>query len=530
MRALTAAIFAASLIASGCAHRPAAPTGASVAPPASEPVSQTAALAAAHEQVRRGCYDCLRAALDGYVGLLDDPQLAPAAREGAVRSALLLAVRENELGMVDGGYLNRARQLLGPPAEAPLDLLSLAEIADLLATGPAGGSRAAMSDRQLKSMLQLAQTQEQWSGQLRARVPEDLVASYLWVGVVCGPYGSRAPGRDTREDVIGPLLSVPLIAYKHWTACGVSDREPLEALVAADPGFREVDYFLGLFALGSQRHVEPNLDLADAHFTAATSWREAWPSAGLALAQVAMLEEDFPRAFELFDRTLAIAPEDPEALVGLVRSLTYQDRHSEAIAAADRLLASGRNPGDAHYWRALNLARLKQYDAAWDDIEKASAAMANADVPKLAGIIAMNRREMAVARQRLELAQRRRRGDCETGFYLQSILAEQREWDAVASIAADSAACFQSQEALLQQELDALRAGEAPDARRLRQIARRDDQRASYARMRESAWFNAAVANFNLARRPEAALFAQKLADHEYFGERARALLDRLKH
>lgn len=529
MRLSTLAFIAASLLAAHCAHRPPAPLDNGPRRASNAPVPQRATLADAHAQVRQGCYDCLREALASYVAALDDPQLSREAREGAVRTALLLAVRENELGLVDSGYLTQARDLAGPAAQAPVDLLGLIELAELLATGPVGGSRAAMTDGQLKSMLQLARTQDQWGMTLRARVPQDLVASYFWVGLVCGPYGSRAPTREAREDALGMLIESPLIAYKHWTACGVLDQEPLERLVAADPRFREIDYFLGQHALGAQRHVEPNLDLAEAHFTAAYEWRATWPSAIVALANVAMLVEDFPRALELFTQALALVPEDPEALTGVVRALTYQDRHVEAIAAADRLLASGRNPGDAHYWRALNLARLLEYDRAWDDIEKASAGLANAEVPKLAGIIAMNRREFTVARQRLELAQRRRRGDCETGFYLQSILAEQREWDSVARMAADAAACFEGQEAQVRHELETLRASDVQDARRARQVARREQQLVSDARMRTFAWFNAAVANFNLARAPEAALFAQKLTDHEYFGERARALLDRLQ-
>ncbi|MGE3517588.1 MAG: hypothetical protein AB7J63_01425 [Vicinamibacterales bacterium] len=308
MRAFTHAFVATTVLAVGCAHLPAAPAAPEAGEGARRHASWQQTLAAAHDQLRRGCYDCLREALAGYRAAIDDPGLTEEARGWAVRTALLLAVRENEIGLVDGGYLALARELAGPAADAPVDLLGFIELAELVATGPVGGSRAAVTDGQLKAMLQLAQTQERWEGLLRPRAGDDVVASYLWIAVVCGPYGSRLAGRDAREEALGGLLDVPLIAYKHRTACGVSDPAPLEELVAADPRFREIDYYLGLVALGSQRHVEPNLDLAEAHFSAAQAWREDWPSVLLALANVAMLVEDFPRALDLFDRVVALAP------------------------------------------------------------------------------------------------------------------------------------------------------------------------------------------------------------------------------
>src|SRR4029079_2778565 len=108
-------------------------------------------------------------------------------------------------------------------------------------------------------------------------------------------------------------------------------------------------------------------------------------------------------AFDFYSRTLALSTDDPDALAGTIRALTYSNRHAEAIAAADRRLATGRNPGEARYWRAMNLARLKRDEEAWNDVEQAARSLANADVPKLAGILAINRRDFGVARQRLEL-------------------------------------------------------------------------------------------------------------------------------
>ena len=47
--------------------------------------------------------------------------------------------------------------------------------------------------------------------------------------------------------------------------------------------------------------------------------------------------------------------------------------------------------------------------------------------------------------------------------------------------------------------------------------------------MTATSWFDLAVASYNLSRKTEARQFAEKVADDEQFGERARELLTRLK-
>ena len=150
-------------------------------------------------------------------------------------------------------------------------------------------------------------------------------------------------------------------------------------------------------------------------------------------------------------------------------------------------------------------------------------------VVALAGILAINRRDMTTARQRLELARVRRRTDCETLFYLQTVLAEQRDWEAAVNMSAEAGACFEKEEASIEEELAVVRSSEMVADRRARLIARREQQLASDARMRATSWFNAAAASFNLARKDEARRYAQKVADDALFGERARTLLERIK-
>ncbi len=529
---LTALIVAATIgaLAAGCSRAP-APTVQPQAPATHTTLAHDRRdqLLLADEMLRRGCYDCLRDALAAYEALQGDGEFGTRAREAAVRTALLLAVRETELGLSHGGYIEHARHLLGPVEQASPELPGLVEIAEMMVNGPVGFTRTAGTDSQIAAMLTTARSQNQWASILRNLMPQDLTASYLWLSLACGPYASTFPDHDQRDALLQNLAVIPLFAFKFATACGLTTSEPLEAMLAIEPRFGELNYHLGLFALGGETGMPPDLDAADARFRDAYAWRQDWPTLTLAIANVAMSAEDFPRAFEFYDFTLSLAKDEPDALTGIIRALTYSDRHAEAIAQADRLIGTGRNVGEAQYWRAMNFARLKDDGQAWTAIEDAAKSLVNADVPKLAGIIAINRRDWATARQRLELAAARRRFDCETAYYLQAVLAEQRDWEATAFVASDAGACFDTDESVIQQELAVVRASQMAADRRARLVARREAQLVSNARMRATAWFNAAAANFNLARAVEARRFAEKVAGDTFYGDRARSLLDRLK-
>src|SRR5215211_7883433 len=98
-----------ALAVSACAHPK----------PVTPPDLHTGRLAAAAAQVRAGCLECLIAAYREYDALRALPATVDAATIGAVRAAALIALRERELGMLDEGYLQRARDAAASPANVP---------------------------------------------------------------------------------------------------------------------------------------------------------------------------------------------------------------------------------------------------------------------------------------------------------------------------------------------------------------------------------------------------------------------------
>ena len=109
------------------------------------------------------------------------------------------------------------------------------------------------------------------------------------------------------------------------------------------------------------------------------------------------------------------------------------------------------------------------------------------------------------------------------------MLAEQAVWTRTADVLIETGRCLDAGERNLADEIERIRASDDPPARKARQIARREQQIAAGRRMMATSSFNVAVAYYNLGKKAEARQFAEKVAEDEQFGERARDLLTRLR-
>jgi tetratricopeptide (TPR) repeat protein len=525
-RVLLLSVLASAVLAvSGCARLPVA------AAPSSPPAGPTTSdrLAAADGLVRQGCLDCLLDAYREYDTLRNGGSDGERATLAAIRTGALIALRERELGLVDSGYLAKARELAGSMPAPPSSLIELLDIADALPYGSPAARPPAVQERRL-----LLQVSRDW---LTAPEPPAGLAAhqelfgYVWLALACD-VGSGSIRADNARAGLGAMRDFPLLIFKFTTACDRRNPASLGDLLAREPRFTEVNYYLGIAALSGQsqpsRPGRPDLDEANSRMQAAYEWRPDWPALTVMLGNIAMTAEDFEGALTFYQQTLALVPDQPDAMIGSVRSLTALERHREAMAVADGLIAAGRYPGDARYWRALNEVHLSRFEEAWADIELATALLVNADVPKLAGIVAINRQEYDVARRRLEEASGRRPADCEVGFYLQIAQSELRAWADAAATATGAGACFDREEAQLRGEIDELRTSDTIEARRNRLIASRELRIATNERMRAACWFNAAAALFNVGERDRARVYAEKVVEDDRFGERARDLMSRL--
>src|SRR5262249_25565427 len=139
------------------------------------PVGPTPAIrmAAADVEVRAGCLDCLERALERYLALKSDQTVGQTATQSAARVALLIAVRENELGLLDSGRVQQARDLAPQSSES---FTTLMEVADALASKPRGASRSPSTDAENRASVAISRNQTRWVLALRRLTPDDLVA------------------------------------------------------------------------------------------------------------------------------------------------------------------------------------------------------------------------------------------------------------------------------------------------------------------------------------------------------------------
>jgi len=278
----------------------------------------------------------------------------------------------------------------------------------------------------------------------------------------------------------------------------------------------------------ADRDAAMRLHVADRRFEEAYAWRTQWPSLTQSIANVAMTAEDFERSLSFYNQTLELEPHAVDAMLGKARALTYLGRNHEAIAATDALIADRWFVGDARYWRALNESELDLNEEAWVDVEAAAKLLVNAQVPKLAGLIAYRRQQLELARAKFDESHTRNPTDCETTFYLGVVLAEQRAWGRTADVLNEAATCLEGNDKAYNEEIALIQASGDPPALKAAKIGRREQYIAKARRQIATSWFDIAVAYYNLARRSEARQFAEKVAADEQFGERARDLMARL--
>lgn len=483
-------------------------------------------IAAADALVREGCLDCLIDAFKEYDALRTRSVAADAAINGAVEAATLIALRERELGLLDASFLDRAHELAHASIALEATYNPFFEIIEAMPARWTVGQGAISDDRGLAAIQKAYRNRDAWLTLLRGRAEQDAVSAYLWLAFNCAaPTAGINPGDIPRWIALtGAWSDSPLIKYRAAT-CGGYDRASLTQLVDSNTRFVEIDYFLAFTATRVGK-----LDEAAALLQNAYDWRPRWPAVTLQMAGVYLTAEEFDKSHEFYERTLAMAPTFADALLGDVKALTYAGRHDEALTTVDRLLALEHwYIGDARYWRALNEAQLARNDEAWVDVELAAKLVYNAEVPKLAGIVAYRRHELDVSRAKFEESRARNPADCEVGFYLEIVEAEQQRWSPVADVAPASAACFDSQEAELRHQIDDIRKKAMPEERQARLIAKRQQTIANNARMRAACWFNAAVASFNLKKPDDARRYGGKVADDEQFRQRIKDLLLRLR-
>jgi tetratricopeptide (TPR) repeat protein len=193
------------------------------------------------------------------------------------------------------------------------------------------------------------------------------VADYLALAIDCED--ARARREVDAAEVAARHGGVGLIGFR-LALCAMGPNTPAR-LRAADSRWVDSLFFEGRAEMTRRPIAE--VAKAEALFREA---REAFPESNaivLALGAARNALSQYETALGDFDSVISREPQHRDALLGRVMSLSYLERHTEAIATATRIIELGTwLMGDAYYWRAWNRFQLKELDPAGADAEQAT--------------------------------------------------------------------------------------------------------------------------------------------------------------
>jgi len=432
------------------------------------PPNFTAESAKADALRNEGCYTCLKEALSIYEKQLTQKAPLPDAAAKAFDAALLIAIREKDLGIPAEESMTRARRLVIPSRAVVLDA---AELIVGETSGLDPEQRALVTGRN-RPALGMDNPRRR---ALDALPPVDVTAKYVALTIDCEQ--QKLIESVDLKALTAVYAGVQLMQFRLAT-CGRPAGPDVSQLRASDARWTDTLYWEG------RRELVASLGQA-IDFSKALGFfgqgREAFPPSltlAMAWSNVNLSGEEFAAALSGFDEVLAKYPTHRDALNGRMQSLSYLQRHDEAIATATRMLELGTwHLSDANYWRAWNRYQIKQYDDAWVDVENAAKGLSNARVHMLAGLIAYARKELPTAVERFDRAFAVDASACDAVWMSGLVSIDQNELAIAAPKFARGMTCFTSSAAALRADLqryeDTLaRRGTPANARDQRQMDR----------------------------------------------------------
>lgn len=402
-----------------------------------------AELAKAEALQSQGCYTCLKESL-AIFEKLGAAKVQPAGlAEKTFDSALLIAIREKELGIPSDEAMAKAKSLVVPPRQVVFDAAQLI-IGDTSGFDPE--QRALLTGRNRPSIEPGNPTRRA----LDALPSTDLTAKYVGLAVDC-EQNKLAESVDVKT-LAAAYSGSPLIQFRLAT-CPRPDGPNVGTLRQADPRWNDTAYWEG------RREMVASLGQA-IDFSKVIGFyaqgRQAFPSSltlAMAWANVNLSAEEYESALTGFEGVLKSYPTHRDAMNGKMQALSYLLKHQEAIAVATRILELGTwNIPDANYWRAWNRYQIKEYDEAWVDVENATRGLSNSRVYMLAGLIAYARKTLQTAVDRFDTAFAADASACDAVWMSGLVSIDMTELAIAAPKFARSMTCFVSAASGLRQE------------------------------------------------------------------------------
>ena len=479
----------------------------------------------ADELYKRGCYMCLKQAFAQYEQALSFPVFQKKNREKLLKTAILLGLRERELGFLEETYFPEAEKII---AASPFleDYSLLLKIASTIPRKTVGvvGDFVEDGDRVIVSFDELKTDLADWTKFLKQKSELEDIYAYVAVGFL--PTFSYIIKEDLDTDSIEQTYSdSPLIRYK-LAILPKGNPANLEKLIQDDPQFYEAFFFLGQNALKRRMLVT-----AEKNFLKV--YREIPQSSSLviSLASIYFAFEELEKSLEFYEKTLEMAPAHRDALLGKAMCLSYLGKHDEAIDVCNHIMALGKYYlGESHYWLAWNLNELEQWESAWDAIETSKKYLiGHGEVFYLAGLIAFNQKRLDEAEKNLLEANKQDASNGDPSYYLGKLKNIQEDWLNSGAYFELASSRYAIKENMIKKKIDEIKKSEFSEDRKKKHIARKTSQLRKIQLTKATAWYNAAAGFYNAGFPDKARQLAEKAAAHSALQAEAEKLLELIK-
>jgi len=474
----------------------------------------------AHDLSRRGSYVALKQAVNLYMELYARPEFRKDVARSLTEAALLLSVREKELGMSNTSYLDTALRVIRENRM----LIALAPYAEIAGVYWVQG-KGVMADVDERFPWKEAEEKLKGMGaELREKAKEDEFSAYMYAALRCF-LASPSEALEGPGELAARFPDSLLLAYKNAT-CPSEDEERLKGLLAREPDFYEAAYHLGLFSLSRGNLLE-----AEGYFLKTHEGIPESAQVTILLATIAFAMDEVERSLEFYNKTLDIVPNYRDALLGKAICLSTLGRPEEAIAVCEKLIALGYwLLGESHYWLAWNKHELKDEAAAEANIEQAKGRLpTSTKVFTLSGLIAAEREDLAKAEKDFREAIVHNAANSQALFNLGALYAREENWTDSGLHFEKAAFAFENEGRTLQAKItEALYSSLAPE-RKERYLARRKSQLEKALLSRATGFYNAAAGYFNAGQKYKALEMATRAAEHPAFKQKAEDLASGIK-
>ena len=276
--------------------------------------------------------------------------------------------------------------------------------------------------------------------------------------------GSYAALKDAGR-IYEEILAVPdrkaAVAEKFVRTAVSPSLEPdrLEALLALDPEFSEIHYYLGEVAL-----LDGKLLTAERHYLTVHEKIPESLSVLISLAKVAFQMEEVESCLGYNEKALALFPTYRDALLGQGLCLGYLGRNDEALVVLARLLELGTYYiGEARYWTAWNLNELGCLEEARRAVESAKVFLVGvSDVATLSGIVAYRQGRLDAAEKDLREALDIEPSASDAAYHLGKLYADRKEWLNSGIYFAGAALSLEDKERGMRKRIEEIEASEMP--------------------------------------------------------------------